>query len=582
MSKNYNTQLQTHNTGLQEILDEINSLPNAGGEQATPIISVNSTTGLITATAGTKAATKQLNTQSAKTITPSTSKQTAVAKDVYTTGVIEVAAMPTATQATPSISVNSSGLITASATQTAGYISAGTKSATKQLNTKGATTITPSSTEQIAVSAGTYVTGNIVVSASSSGSSSGGGSSTSLPSASKKQVNFYDYDGTILYSYTIAEAQALTALPALPSHDGLICQGWNYDLATIKSYNRAVDVGAMYITDDGKTRIYIHLEEGRTSPMLGCCPAGTVTVDWGDGTATSTLTGLDNYTVRFTNRHNYANPGNYVITLTVDGLVGFDTQSTAHFSALLVDTSEPGTSNVRSYSNAIQKIEIGNNVSKIGGAAFYKCYSLSSITIPNNSITSIGGSAFSHCYSLHSITIPKSVTSIGAYAFSDCTSLSSISIPDGVTSIETSPFNYCYSLSSLSIPNGVSIIPYQLCLHCTSLSSISIPDGVTLIDASAFSHCYCLSYIVIPSSVSRIADNAFDGCLSVSVYDFTSHTSVPTLSNINAFDSTSAIIRIPSSLADSWTTATNWTNYTSRMEDENGNKLGESGGYEEW
>jgi hypothetical protein len=64
-----------------------------GSEQATPVISVNSS-GLITATAGDKSATKQLTTQAAKTITPSTSSQTAVAKDVYTTGVVTVAAIP--------------------------------------------------------------------------------------------------------------------------------------------------------------------------------------------------------------------------------------------------------------------------------------------------------------------------------------------------------------------------------------------------------------------------------------------------------------------------------------------------------
>lgn len=69
-------------------------------------------------------------------------------------------------QATPTISVSSGGLITASATQSAGYVSNGTKSTTKQLTTKGTTTITPSDTEQTAVSAGTYVTGDIKVGAS--------------------------------------------------------------------------------------------------------------------------------------------------------------------------------------------------------------------------------------------------------------------------------------------------------------------------------------------------------------------------------------------------------------------------------
>lgn len=39
----------------------------------------------------------------------------------------------TATQATPSITVGANGLITASATQAAGYVASGTKTATKQL-----------------------------------------------------------------------------------------------------------------------------------------------------------------------------------------------------------------------------------------------------------------------------------------------------------------------------------------------------------------------------------------------------------------------------------------------------------------
>ena len=150
---------------------KVGAMPTA--TQATPSISIDSA-GKITAVAtqqegyvaaGSKTGTKQLTTQAAKTVTPSTSEQTAVASGVYTTGAVKVAAMSTATQATPSISVNSSGLITASATQSAGYVSAGTKSATKQLTTKGATTITPSTSSQTAVSSGTYTTGNITVGA---------------------------------------------------------------------------------------------------------------------------------------------------------------------------------------------------------------------------------------------------------------------------------------------------------------------------------------------------------------------------------------------------------------------------------
>lgn len=66
--------------------------------------------------------------------------------------------MPDVEQATPAISVSSAGLITASANQAAGYVAAGTKSATKQLTTKAAATITPGTANQ-SIAAGTYLTG---------------------------------------------------------------------------------------------------------------------------------------------------------------------------------------------------------------------------------------------------------------------------------------------------------------------------------------------------------------------------------------------------------------------------------------
>lgn len=70
-----------------------------------------------------------------------------------------------ATQATPSITVSSGGLITASADQSAGYVSSGTKSATKQLTTQAAKTVTPSTSEQTAVNSGVYTTGVVKVAA---------------------------------------------------------------------------------------------------------------------------------------------------------------------------------------------------------------------------------------------------------------------------------------------------------------------------------------------------------------------------------------------------------------------------------
>ena len=129
-----------------------------------------------------------------------------------------------------------------------------------------------------------------------------------------KDVNFYDYDGTLLHSYTVEEAANLTGLPNLPSHEGLICQGWNYDLDTIKNYGRSVDIGAMYITDDGKTRLYIDIySEARKDITIyygftGDTTVG-VTINWGDGT-TETVTDVGN----ITKIHTYESIGDYIIT----------------------------------------------------------------------------------------------------------------------------------------------------------------------------------------------------------------------------------------------------------------------------
>lgn len=72
----------------------------------------------------------------------------------------------TATQATPSITVDSStGLITTTATQTTGYVVGGTKTDTEQLTTQTAKTITPNRNSQIAIEKNVYTIGTVTVEA---------------------------------------------------------------------------------------------------------------------------------------------------------------------------------------------------------------------------------------------------------------------------------------------------------------------------------------------------------------------------------------------------------------------------------
>ena len=70
---------------------------------------------------------------------------------------------PKVEQAVPKISVSAAGLITATAEQQKGYVPGGTKSATHQLTTQGAKTVTPGRTAQSAVASGYYTTGEVQV-----------------------------------------------------------------------------------------------------------------------------------------------------------------------------------------------------------------------------------------------------------------------------------------------------------------------------------------------------------------------------------------------------------------------------------
>ena len=169
---------------------------------------------------------------------------------------------------------------------------------------------------------------NVAVLGSSGG---GGGGSTVVEKVDMKDVNFYDYDGTLVASYTLAEAQALTALPDGPAHDGLTFQGWTWSLEDINALTRPMNVGAMYITDDGKTRLHIRIWDTARSlvPLrISQTVANGVTIDWGDGSATETLAGTGNVNTT----HKYTAEGDYTITLDpADGCtLGFGDGSSSY------------------------------------------------------------------------------------------------------------------------------------------------------------------------------------------------------------------------------------------------------------
>lgn len=78
-------------------------------------------------------------------------------------GELRIGTLPVVEQATPSITVDENGLITATSVQENGKVTGGIKSATEQLLVKEAEVVTPDTTEKIVVASNTYVTGDVKV-----------------------------------------------------------------------------------------------------------------------------------------------------------------------------------------------------------------------------------------------------------------------------------------------------------------------------------------------------------------------------------------------------------------------------------
>ena len=406
----------------------------------------------------------------------------------------------------------------------------------------------------------------------------GGGTSGDM----SDPIRFFDYDGTLVASYSSVPS----ALPSVPAHTGLTNGTWNYTLAQITTQFNAMgtcDVGANYDTVSGATEIDIILQPGLLHPYLSLAVNGTVEIDWGDG-STSTSTGTSLTTRKSDIHHEYAAAGSYTIKITKTSGTGYSLYCTTTYSLLNKNSSTGGAN--RAYSNCVKRVRVGDDctigayafgncsslasvsipsgVTSIGTYPFYYCYSISYVTIPSD-VTSLVASAFVSCYSLKFVSIPSGVTSIGNSAFSSCNSLTSVSIPSGVTSIGNNAFYYCYSLASATIPSGVTSINTYAFNSCNSLASVSIPSGVTSIGTYAFTYCHSLASVSIPSGVTSIGAQTFYNCYGMEEYHF-KPTTPPTLA-ANALTNiqSDCKIYVPSESLTAYQEAANWSTYASYM-----------------
>ena len=447
----------------------------------------------------------------------------------------------------------------------------------------------------------------------------GGGGTTVDPDA---DVRFFDYDGTLLYTYSAADFANLSELPTNPPHAGLTAQGWNWTLADAKAYVASygiLDIGQMYVTDDGKTRAYFSFPQGGRLDLtlrFVQSTANGVTLDWGDGSATETFAG----TGEKTSSHTYAAAGDYVVTFTVaEGC----TLMLGNYSSFIANT---GATQYPA-NMALWKIEMGERITELGwvgpnsnafcGLKYLTipqtvvssgvrgqvtdCKYLKALTLPINYETTRQGFTnnwtlqfFSlnkkskifpltnSCRSLTHLAIPEGYATVGALSLCErlekcaipsgvasipdamrgLSHLLELRIPTGVTAIVNRAFELTTMLRKVTLPSGLLTIGNSFCSQ-NMLEEVVIPDTVTTI-GSAFTYPYNLQRLVLGSDLTSITGGFTT--LSALKELHISATTPPTLSS-GALGGIPAdcIIYVPSASLSTYQGATNWSTYASQM-----------------
>lgn len=403
---------------------------------------------------------------------------------------------------------------------------------------------------------------------------SGGGS---IAKKQPKAVNFIDFDGTIIESYSKVDFLALTELPANPDHTQdevpLTAQGWNWTLTDAQTYVTNYDyltIGQNYVTTSGKATMVIEIEDTmlenrRTFDLCITQVTGAnIYVDWGDGTEITT----DASTSAIVFSHLYT-PGRYIITFWTEDGKG-------------IDLGDPTTKNNRSLCGKrtkdkqmrILKFYCSSQISKIQDYAFYNFSSLTEISLPYNISSGIDQYTFSGCRSLKALIFPYTLTSLAASVCASCSSMTSVSLPYAITTLNTSAFETCYILKSLNLPPLITSIPASFLSSNNCITKVIIPEGVTSLMNNAFSAATGLTTIFLPTTINTI-NKSFGTCTSLGEVHIKA-TQPPTLSASTVFtDSTlpsDLKIYVPysedHSVLDAYKAATNWSAVADKIYEE--------------
>lgn len=378
----------------------------------------------------------------------------------------------------------------------------------------------------------------------------------------ENEVNFYDYDGTLLYSYTLEEARALTELPPLPTQETLTCLGWNWTLDDIKELpadSIGADIGALYITADGKTHAYLELVDcGNTSVTMNF--TGTINIDWGDGTSDNGVTSPVT--------HTYPTAGTYVAKLYSES--AYQIGGGVYETRFLTDANG---------STALVRFHLGENAQlNSNGYGLYAMLCLKYATFAKTQLYKngmglcvslqcivgghryfVGVEGLKNCFSL-TVFCAMSNNYIQSQGMRNCSALRRYAVGANSAFSEGQQFYLCYAIREAYLVKA-----NQNVLHSAyALKKVVLKEGMTSIGTCALYGASANS-LEIPSTVTTIGAQAFYMAALMRLR-FKS-TTPPTVENSNAFDNIRAycVVEVPKGSLEAYQNATNYARIAARM-----------------
>lgn len=367
--------------------------------------------------------------------------QVQVPKGYYSSAVS--VAFPTAEHPAPTISFNSStGIITATHSQSTGYTNGGATAANLSLAFQSAITITPGSTSQI-ISGNLYLGGDITIDA--------------IPSTyvSDPYYNIY---------------KSLAFRSVINGSDPYVSE-WADSLSNISTYSQFAGQcfnGSFYFNNLSSFPTYTFAFPSLTYTIMG----ETCSANFYFPTTTSIRGAAFAYNSCLTSIQ-------LPECVNIDGNAFY---SCANLSYVFIPKVTSIGNSCFWNCSALENINIPK-VATIGSSAFQQCSSLTEIDAPE--CLSIGSYCFSSCTALTSANLPK-LNIMERYAFYSCSSLSEINLPM-ISSLGDYAFNGCVNLHTVSLSGTISSIGIWTFANCSKLLSVYLnTSSVIKVNTNAF------------------------------------------------------------------------------------------------